>query len=67
MENEVQKQDIGGVSEIDIVSVILALFLPPVGVFVKKGFGGSFLVNCLLTLLGFFPGMIHALFVIFNH
>ena len=67
MENEVQKQDIDGVSEIDVVSIILALFLPPVGVFVKKGFGSSFLINCLLTLLGFFPGMIHALFVILNH
>lgn len=64
--NEVQKQDIGGVSEVDIVSVILALFLPPLGVFMKKGFGQSLLINCLLTLLGFFPGMIHALFVIFN-
>ena len=67
MENEVQKQDIAGVSEVDIVSIILALFIPPVGVFVKKGFSWSLLLNCLLTTLGFLPGVVHALFVILNH
>ena len=46
----------------DIVRIILAIILPPVGVFLQVGFGVHFWVNILLTLLGYVPGIIHALY-----
>jgi uncharacterized membrane protein YqaE (UPF0057 family) len=42
---------------------ILAILLPPVAVLLT-GRIGSFLVNCLLTLCFYVPGMIHALAVV---
>ncbi len=48
----------------DILKIILAILLPPVGVFMEVGFGMHFWLNVLLTLLGYVPGIIHALFVI---
>ena len=48
----------------DIIRIILAIFLPPVAVFLKVGIGMQFWLNLLLTLLFFFPGMIHALWVL---
>ena len=47
--------------------VVLAIILPPLGVFMEVGFKGHFWLNILLTLLGFIPGIIHALYVIFKH
>lgn len=63
MENEVKKQDIQ-IDETSLVALILAFFIPPLGVFIKDGLGVSLLINILLTFLGFVPGIIHALFVI---
>jgi uncharacterized membrane protein YqaE (UPF0057 family) len=48
----------------DLLRIILALFLPPVAVFLTVGFGWHFWINILLTLLGLLPGMIHALWVV---
>lgn len=62
---EVKKQDVE-LTEIGLIAILLAIFLPPLGVAIKKGIGSSFLINCILTLLGYFPGVIHALFVILN-
>lgn len=45
-------------------ATLLALFLPPVAVALQCGCGCQLFINILLTLLGFLPGMIHALFVI---
>lgn len=42
---------------------ILAIFLPPLAVLFTGRFG-SFLLNILLTLLGYIPGLIHAVIVI---
>lgn len=53
-----------GVEGFDIVRVILAILLPPVGVFLEVGFGLHFWINILLTMLGFVPGIVHALYVI---
>ena len=65
MENNVNKQDVDiEINETSIVALILAFFLPPLGVAIKDGFGASLLINILLTLLGFAPGIIHALYVI---
>lgn len=46
-----------------IVLIILAIFLPPVAVFLKKGAGKDLIINIILTLIMFLPGCIHALWV----
>lgn len=46
-----------------ILSIILSILLPPVAVFMKRGLGGAFLLNILRTLIGWLPGVIHALIV----
>lgn len=48
----------------DIVRIIIAILLPPLGVFLQVGLGGAFWLNILLTLLGYFPGIIHAVYII---
>lgn len=48
----------------DIVRIIIAILLPPLGVFLQVGIGPQFWLNILLTLLGYVPGIIHALWII---
>lgn len=50
----------------DIIRIILSVIIPPVGVFLQVGFGLQFWLNVLLTILGYFPGLIHALYVILS-
>ena len=50
----------------DVIRVILAIILPPLGVFLEVGLGKHFWINILLTILGWVPGVIHALYVIFT-
>ncbi|OQN95634.1 Plasma membrane proteolipid 3 [Cryoendolithus antarcticus] len=51
----------------DIIKIILAIFLPPVGVFLERGCGADLLINILLTVLGYIPGIIHALYIILKY
>ena len=51
----------------NLFRIILGILLPPLGVFMTVGFGATFLINLLLTLLGWLPGSIHALWVIVKH
>ena len=39
----------------DIIRIILAVLLPPLGVFLQVGIGLQFWLNILLTLLGYIP------------
>lgn len=48
----------------DIIRIILAIILPPVGVFMQVGFTKHFFINIILTLFGYIPGIIHAVWVI---
>ncbi|TVQ62596.1 MAG: YqaE/Pmp3 family membrane protein [Phycisphaerales bacterium] len=48
----------------DIIRIILSVIIPPLGVFLKVGIGGHFWLNILLTLLGYIPGLIHAVWVV---
>ncbi|TWF58285.1 YqaE/Pmp3 family membrane protein [Neorhizobium alkalisoli] len=48
----------------DIIRILLAFILPPLGVFFQVGFGLHFWLNILLTLCGWLPGIVHALWVI---
>ncbi len=43
--------------------VVFTIILPPLGVLLGKGLGWAFILNILLTILGYFPGLIHALWV----
>ena len=47
-----------------LVLIILAIFLPPLAVFLMAGLGRDFWINLILTLLGWFPGTVHALYLI---
>jgi uncharacterized membrane protein YqaE (UPF0057 family) len=51
----------------NLLRILLAILLPPVGVFLTVGFGGQFWLNILLTLLGYLPGIIHAVWIIARH
>ncbi|KZS99060.1 UPF0057-domain-containing protein [Sistotremastrum niveocremeum HHB9708] len=45
-------------------ALLLAIFLPPLGVFLERGCNADLLINILLTILGYIPGIIHALYII---
>lgn len=47
-----------------LVRLLLAVLLPPAGVFLTVGLGGAFWLNILLTLLGYIPGIVHAVWII---
>lgn len=48
----------------NVLKILLAIFLPPVGVFLEVGLGLHFWLNILLTMLGYVPGIIHAVYII---
>ena len=48
----------------ELAKILLAIFLPPVGVFLQVGIGKHFWINILLTLCGYIPGIAHAVWVI---
>ena len=48
----------------DFISIALSILLPPLGVFLKVGFGAQFWINVLLTLFFYIPGLCHAVYVI---
>ncbi len=50
----------------DPIKLILAILLPPVGVFLEVGLGLHFWLNIVLTLFGYVPGIIHAVWIIFS-
>lgn len=50
--------------ERNIIRILLAILLPPLGVFLQVGIGLHFWINIILTLLGYVPGIIHAVYII---
>lgn len=48
----------------DIIRIIFAILLPPLGAFLTVGLGLHFWLNILLTLLGYIPGIVHAVWLI---
>ncbi|KAI4124387.1 MAG: hypothetical protein LQ338_004819 [Usnochroma carphineum] len=46
-----------------ILIVIITIFFPPVGVWMIAGCGADLFVNICLTILGYFPGHIHAFYL----
>jgi uncharacterized membrane protein YqaE (UPF0057 family) len=47
-----------------LLRILLAILIPPLGVFLTFGLGPTFLINIGLTLLGWLPGSIHAVWAI---
>ncbi|MGK0266454.1 MAG: uncharacterized membrane protein YqaE (UPF0057 family) [Maricaulis sp.] len=48
----------------DVIRILLSILLPPLGVFLQVGIGVQFWINIVLTLLGYVPGVIHAVWII---
>ncbi len=48
----------------DLLKIIFAILLPPLGVFLEVGLGKHFWINIVLTLLGYIPGIVHAVWII---
>lgn len=46
-----------------LLYVIIGIIFPPLSVFLKQGAGGSLIINIILTILGYLPGQIHAVWV----
>lgn len=44
-----------------IVLILIAIFLAPVSVFLKKGAGKDLVINILLCFIFYIPAVIHAL------
>lgn len=50
-----------------LVRYLLAVLIPPVGIFLTYGLSATLLINIVLTLLGWIPGSIHAIWAIAKH
>ncbi len=50
-----------------LVRLLLGILVPPVGIFLTYGFSVTLLINILLTILGWVPGSIHAVWAIAKH
>lgn len=48
---------------LELLALIATIFIPPLGVALKKGLSTDFWINLILTLLFFIPGLIHAIYV----
>ncbi|TVP97516.1 MAG: YqaE/Pmp3 family membrane protein [Planctomycetaceae bacterium] len=47
-----------------IVLIILSILLPPLAAFLVVGLSTHFWINLILTLLGWLPGLVHALWLV---
>lgn len=48
----------------DFIRILFSILLPPLGVFLQVGIGFHFWLNILLTLFGYIPGIVHAIWII---
>lgn len=44
-----------------IGTILAAILLPPLGIFLARGIGSTFWIGTLLTLIGWLPGIVFAL------
>lgn len=47
-----------------LILIIIAILLPPLAVFLEKGAGKDLVINILLCILMWVPGIVHALWVL---
>jgi uncharacterized membrane protein YqaE (UPF0057 family) len=48
----------------DLPRIIIAILLPPLGALLQLSIGKQFWINTVLTILGYIPGIVHAVWVI---
>ena len=53
----------GSPSGNQILIILLSILLPPLGVALSRGIGKQFLINIVLTILGYVPGLVHAVWL----
>ncbi|NTW34106.1 MAG: YqaE/Pmp3 family membrane protein [Bacteroidetes bacterium] len=58
----VQSNVSGGTDQ--LLLCIIAIFIPPLAVFLNNGIGSEFWIDLILTLCFFVPGLIYALYLI---
>lgn len=46
-----------------LVALIVSILLPPLAVFLKKGAGSDLVINIVLCLFFYVPGIIHAIWL----
>ncbi|ODQ44399.1 hypothetical protein PICMEDRAFT_37045 [Pichia membranifaciens NRRL Y-2026] len=47
-----------------IIAYIIAIIFPPLAVLMAKGVGMDLVINIVLCILGWFPGMLHAAYIV---
>jgi uncharacterized membrane protein YqaE (UPF0057 family) len=47
-----------------VVLIILAIVFPPIAVYLKNGAGKDLVINILLCLVFYLPGIVHALWLV---
>lgn len=47
-----------------LLMIIIAILLPPLAVFLKKGVGKDLIINIILCLIIWIPGLVHALWLV---
>ncbi|WP_299202049.1 YqaE/Pmp3 family membrane protein [uncultured Amphritea sp.] len=47
-----------------LILIILAILLPPIAVFMKAGAGLQLVINIVLCLFFYIPGILHALWLV---
>ena len=48
----------------DLLLILATILLPPLAVALKRGIGWPFVLNILLTVLGYVPGLVHAIWIV---
>ncbi|NJM67389.1 MAG: YqaE/Pmp3 family membrane protein [Acaryochloris sp. RU_4_1] len=48
----------------NLVNIVLAILLPPLSIFINEGVSATLIINILLTIVGWVPGSIHAVWVL---
>ncbi len=49
-----------------ILLVIISILFAPLAVFLKEGVGKHLLINIILCIFFIFPGILHALYLVFR-
>lgn len=47
-----------------LLLIIIAILLPPLAVFLKRGADGHLVLSIVLTLIFYLPGILHAVWVV---
>lgn len=53
--------------DVIVLKIIVAIILPPVAAIWQMGLSTHFWINMILTILGYVPGLIHALWLVLTN